>query len=127
MKCIIKVKFYCFFLNVATGTREAYILFLLESDGLNERRGPCGRRLQVRETRPYTMLAHARALRWRERTQAAAKLQIYWSGNKYKYLIKKLLWKDLYTTVFCLDSATPALTPDPPHKVGEASQVVGGR
>lgn len=48
----------------------------------------------------------------RKKTQATAKLQIYWSGNKYKYLIKKLLWKDLYTTVSCLDSATLALTPD---------------
>lgn len=53
--------------------------------------------------------------RERKKTQTTAKLQIYWSGNKYKYLIKKLLWKDLYTTVSCSESATPA------------SQVVGGR
>lgn len=29
----------------------------------------------------------------KKKDTAIAKLQIYWSGNKYKYLIKKLLWK----------------------------------
>lgn len=63
--------------------------------------------------RPVPILqCHTHDLSVGRKTQATAKLQIYWSGNKYKYLIKKLLWKDLSTTVSCLDSATPALTPD---------------
>lgn len=63
--------------------------------------------------RPVPILqCHTHDLSVERKTQATAKLQIYWSGNKYKYLIKKLLWKDLSTTVSCLDSATPALIPD---------------
>lgn len=73
----------------------------------------CGRRPQVGQDHPCTRMPRTRSLRQRKMTQATAKLQIYWSGNKYKYLIKKLLWRDLYTTVFSLDSATPARTSDP--------------
>lgn len=64
------------------------------------------------QTRLSTVMPQTRSLGESKKTRAAAKLQIYWSGNKYKYLIKKLLWKDLYTTVSCLYSAAPALTPD---------------
>lgn len=65
---------------------------------------------QGRKDRPP--LNHTHALR-REKGPPTAKLQIYWSGNKYKYLVKKLLWRDVYTAVFHLDPPTPALTPDP--------------
>lgn len=78
-------------LNLASA---ACVIFL--GDGEAPRQvsgGPRGGR-----TPPYTAGPHAQSLRGKK-TQATAKLQIYWSGNKYKYLIKKLLWKALHTTL----------------------------
>ena len=59
--------------------------------------GPLPIRWGYTHTHTHT---HTHTISQRKKTQATAKLQIYWSGNKYKYLIKKLLWKALYTTFF---------------------------
>lgn len=66
----------------------------------------------VKQPSLHCNVSHTQSLRDRKKTQAVAKLQIYWSGNKYKYLIKKLLWKDLCTIVSHLYSASLAPIPD---------------
>lgn len=90
----------------------ARIIFSGDSDALKA--GVA--RPQVRKD-PSRDCGAAHTTSQRKKTQATAKLQIYWSGNKYKHLIKKLLWRD-FTQVSCLDSATPALTPDLSAQVG---------
>lgn len=97
----------------------AHIIFSGDSDALRQVSGEPGKEGPSRDR------GAARTISQRKKTQATAKLQIYWSGNKYKYLIKKLLWKDLYTTVSCLESATPALTPNLSAQVQGSLRVAG--